>query len=149
MNSLKEFYIKHRELCRYTFFGIGTTLINWLVYAYLVTVHNADITIANLAAWFFAILFAFLTNKLFVFESLSFKPAIFLREMLTFFGARSLSGIFEIIGPGILIGIGISGAFLGIDGFWAKAIVSIIVVVANYVLSKIFIFKKTQKEKPD
>ncbi len=142
MNSLKEFYIKHRELCRYTFFGVGTTLINWLVYTYLVAVVNTDVTVANFVAWFFAVLFAFLTNKLFVFESLSFKPAIFFREMLTFFGARSLSGIFEIIGPGILIEIGVNGALFNVDGFWAKAIVSIGVIIANYILSKIYIFKK-------
>ena len=104
------------------------------------------IYLANAIAWVVAVLFSFFTNKLFVFESPSFRANIFWRELGTFIGTRLLSFLlFEELVFGILEALfsrmGISGAV------WvAKILVAVLVVVFNYVASKLVIFRKKKPE---
>lgn len=137
-----SFIKKHKEIIFYIIFGAGTTLINWIVYTLCVTVFNADITLSNTVAWLAAILFAFITNKLFVFESREWKFKQTVKEALSFLGSRILSGFIEIGCPVLLVYLGINQSFFGIDGGIAKLITNIIVIVLNYILSKLFVFKK-------
>lgn len=139
---MKKLYEKYKELIHYVFFGGATTAVNWLVYALLVELLHADITLSNAVAWVAAVLFAFITNKLFVFGSKSFAPAVVIREGLSFLGSRVLSGLIEIVGPTALMAIGLDMPLFGIDGFAAKLVVSIFVIAANYVLSKLLVFRK-------
>ena len=139
---MKKLYEKYKELIHYVFFGGATTAVNWLVYALLVEVLHADITLSNAIAWLAAVIFAFITNKLFVFESKSFAPAVVWKEALSFLGSRLLSGLLEIAGPTALMAIGLDMPLFGIDGFAAKLVVSIGVIVLNYVLSKLLVFRK-------
>lgn len=139
---MKFFYNKYKEQILYLAFGVVVTLVNWVVYAVLVTVVNLGITLSNAIAWAVTIITAFVTNKLFVFESKSVGKLSVLKEALFFLLSRITTGIFEIIAPSLLVFIGLNGMLFGIDGFYAKLIVSVIVVILNYILSKKIVFKK-------
>ncbi len=139
---MKNFYLKYKEQILYLAFGVIVTLVNWIVYALLVAVADIGITISNAVAWIAAVITAFITNKLFVFESTKNDKVSILKEASAFLMARISTGVFEVVAPSLLFLIGLDGMFFGIDGFYAKLIVSIIVVILNYILSKKFVFKK-------
>lgn len=139
---MKKLYEKYKELIHYLFFGGATTAVNWVVYGLLVELMGADITLSNALAWAAAVLFAFVTNKLFVFESKSFAPKVIFPEMATFLGSRVFSGLLEIWCPKLLMNAGLDQPLFGIDGFAAKLVVSIGVIVLNFVLSKLLVFRK-------
>ena len=126
----------------YLIFGVSTTLINWIVYTLLVSAANMSVTLSNGIAWVAAVSFAYVTNKLYVFESKSWKASVVAKEAVSFFGARVASGVFEIFLPALLIKIGLDQNFFGIEGFAAKLVVSVLVIVLNYIFSKLFVFKK-------
>lgn len=104
--------------------------------------NTIDIFIANVLAWVLAVIFAYVTNKLFVFESYSWNPKFVLRELALFVSARLATGVLEIFGVPFLADLGLNQTIFGIDGMVSKIIVSVLVVILNYVFSKIFIFKK-------
>ena len=137
-----KIWSKYKEVLLYLVFGLSTTAINWLIYMLFNGVFDVEMTISNGCAWGVAVLFAFLTNKWFVFESKCMTFGILFKEAMTFMGARIFSGLLEIFLPTFLFSIGIDQSLFGIQGFWAKLIVSFIVVFLNYILSKIWVFKK-------
>jgi putative flippase GtrA len=132
----------------YLFVGGATTLVNWCVYALLVRLGSFSITVGNGGAWIAGVIFAFITNKVYVFQSRSWKPSLVLREGSAFLGARIVSGLIEIAGVPFLFGLGLNHPLLGIEGFAAKVTVSVIVVILNYIFSKVFIFRKEKQEQP-
>ena len=123
----------------YLVVGGATTVVNFVVYSFLVYFSITGILVANAIAWCVAVLFAFFANKHFVFGSHDYKD--FLKEFYLFVLARGLSGVFEIFAPSGLIYLGLDTSFFGIEGFWAKFVVSVFVVIANYFFSKYLIFK--------
>lgn len=137
---MKEFYQKHKQVILYFTYGVFTSLVNVVLYAVLVPI--LGITASNAVAWFGAVVFAFVTNKLFVFDSKKWRTKETLKEAGTFLGARIFSGVLEIILPTVLFYIGLDYDLFGIEGFFAKIIVSIIVIILNYVLSKKIVFRK-------
>ncbi len=139
---MKELFIKHREGVLYLLFGVFVTLANWITYAFFVTVTDLGVTVSNAIAWFVAVVSAFITNKLFVFESRATDIKTIIKEAVSFLTSRVITGVFEILAPAWLIAVGLSQTLFDIDGFFAKLIVSIIVVVLNYVLSKLIVFRK-------
>ncbi len=82
MKKIKELFIKYKEIIMYLIFGVATTGVNWVVYSLLmkaVLVHapgsdDVKMTVSNVIAWIAAVIFAFITNKLWVFESKSWVP---------------------------------------------------------------------------
>lgn len=139
---IRRLFEKYKQIIFYLFFGVTTTVVNWVIYALLSRVMGADMTLANAVAWFGAVLYAFVTNKVFVFESRSMEKKLVLREGVKFFLSRALSGAFEILLPTALFAIGVRRSLFGLDGGIAKALVSIIVIVMNFVLSKFLVFTK-------
>lgn len=139
---MKNIYLKYKEQILYLVFGVIVTLVNWIVYAVLVAVADIGITLSNAVAWIAAVVTAFITNKLFVFESKKNDKTSVLKEAVAFLIARISTGVFEVIAPSLLFFIGLDGMLFGIDGFYAKLIVSVIVVILNYILSKKIVFKK-------
>lgn len=134
---------KYREIISYVFFGAATTFVNFAVYTLSVSVIGIDsLTAANLISWLFAVTFAFFTNKLFVFTSTSFAPHTVLREGITFIASRVLSGAVEVFLPEPLVWLGLDAALLGVEGSIAKLVVSIAVIILNYVFSKLLVFRK-------
>ena len=139
---MKELFKKYREVITYIFFGGLTSAINVVLYAILVSWCALDMTLSNGIAWFGAVVFAFITNKLYVFQSSSWRWKTAIKEGVAFFGSRILSGMVEIFLPTTLFYIGINQAIFGIEGFLAKIIVTIVVIILNYILSKAIVFRK-------
>ena len=117
----------------YVVFGTLTTLVNIVVYFLLDYVLGVNYIISNVVAWFLSVLFAYVTNRIWVFES---KSPDILKEMSLFFGGRIFSGILDTALLYLFIDI------LMIGDATSKIIVEIIIVVVNYVLSKLIVFKK-------
>ena len=136
---------KYREIIVYVIFGVATTAVNWIVYVIMQKLFHAEMTLSNGVAWVIAVLFAFVTNKLFVFESKTWQPEVVAREAATFVGARAITGLFETFSPTLLFRIGLDQTVFGIKGFVAKAIVSVVVIVLNYVFSKLLVFRKPKQ----
>ena len=145
MKRIKELLLKYKEVIMYLIFGVATTLVNWIVYSLLMKTSVVNMTVSNTIAWFTAVVFAYITNKLFVFESRSWNLAEVWKEVVNFFGARIATGVIEIGGLPLLYYIGVKQSLFGVEGFLAKILVSVIVVVLNYVFSKIFVFSKKDK----
>ncbi len=139
---MKGVWNKYREGILYLFFGGLTTLVNWITYILLVKGFSVNITAANAVAWMIAVIFAFVTNKRYVFRSEKTEKKALVREIGSFFAARVVSGVIEVVGPTLLMGIGLSQPLFGVPGFLAKLTVSVMVVLLNYLFSKWFIFKK-------
>lgn len=122
-----------KEIILYIVFGILTTVINILAFFGLYEVFDVDIILANVLAWIISVIFAYLTNRRFVFVS---KRENFIREMSLFFIARLSSLLLDTI----IVYIGIKT--LAIHALIVKVIANVIVVIFNYVVSKFIIFKK-------
>lgn len=150
------------EMLSYLFFGVMTTVVNFIVFFvsdkilgsssladFTVFNHTFRITfedISTLIAWIFAVLFAYITNKLWVFESKSTKPSVVVKEIVSFFGARIVSFVvFESFGFMVMRNIFINlGIFTSENApkWIAKILMAVAVVVFNYIMSKLVIFRK-------
>lgn len=136
MNNIKKLFLKYKSVISYLFFGICTTIVNVAFYNlcyYLLKIPNVPSTII---AWFLAVIFAFITNKLWVFDSKSFNLVILRHEIITFFGARILTGLLDIAIMFIAVDILLLNPMI-----W-KIISNILVIILNYIASKLIIFKK-------
>lgn len=138
---MKAFILKYKEILLYVVFGVLTTAINYI--AYIVLAHSLGINVAvsNGAAWLLSVIFAFITNKLYVFESKSFKAPVFIKEFLSFVACRLFSGFLDM---GIMI---VFVNMLHLNDFIVKIGSNIVVVIINYVLSKLLIFKRKESAK--
>lgn len=124
--------ILNRETITYLLFGIITTLINIAIYKFC-TYININYLIANIISWIISVLFAYITNRYFVFQK---KDNINLKELFSFISSRIFTGILD------LIFMFISVSILCLNDFLMKIISNIIVIIINYILSKTLIFKK-------
>lgn len=138
-----------KEVFMYLVFGVLTTVVSWasyLVFNRLISNisenSNLGINVSNVLSWIAAVLFAFVTNKLWVFESKSWKGSVVLRELGSFITARLATGCIEWFGVPLLVKVGVDQVILGTEGMLAKIIASVLVVIINYFFSKLLIFKK-------
>ena len=127
---------RHREVLLYLIFGGLTTLVSmlsfWLCYD-LLGVHEL---IANVVSWICAVSFAYFTNARWVFESRPATRRDRLREIVSFFAGRLATlGVEELI-------LLVFATWLGFDGLIVKLVAQVVVVVLNYVVSKLFVFRK-------
>lgn len=133
----KKYFVKYRELISYGFWGVMTTLVNYAVYFISRKLFGAENYLAcNLIAWTLAVVFAFVVNKIFVFESRSWERKLVLREAWQFLSARIFSGVLDMAIMWFFVDV------LGFSDVIIKIISNIIVIVLNYVLSKLIIFRK-------
>ena len=150
---VKRMFVKHKEIIMYLIFGVLTTVVSWGSYAIFEKVFkeaivdvNVLVAVSNVLSWVTAVLFAYITNKLFVFESKSFKPTVLFKEIGLFVGSRLLSGAVEWVGVPLLVWLGLNQTIFGIEGMLSKVLVSVIVVILNYILSKLIVFKKEKNK---
>jgi len=150
MNKLKK--LLNRETVLYLIFGVATTVVNYIVFHLLYNVlwQQENSLIANAGAFVAAVIFAFVVNKLFVFESRSWDLATLKREVPSFLAARVGSfgieeaGLFlaeKVLKLGGVVALSVAGITLD----WIMVVklgLSVVVVVLNYVFCKLFIFKK-------
>lgn len=124
---------KYREIIAYLIFGVLTTLVNIVVYFVASNLLGINYLISNFLAWFISILFAYITNRSYVFESTSSQ---FIKEAIKFFGSRLTTGLIDMGLMWLLV------SFTPIDDILIKILVNIIVIVLNYIFSKLFVFKE-------
>ena len=122
------------EMISYLVFGVLTTVVNIAVFSLCHEALGWGWELSNLLAWLLAVVFAFFTNKLFVFRSKSFRLRLFLWELISFFGARLLSLGVDMAGMWLLLDVA------GLPSLAAKIAVNVLVVIINYILSKLVIF---------
>ena len=123
------------ELIKYGICGALSTLLDIGVFWLLANVFNLYYLIANAIAWIVALFFSFLVNKYYVFESKSFKKEVWVKESVEFFGARGLACGIDMGGMYYLVSV------IGINKNYAKLIITVVVIIINYILSKYWIFK--------
>ena len=139
---IKDMYFKYKEIVNYLIVGGLTTLVSLGVYYGLVyTVLDPDkplqLQTANIASWIAAVTFAYFTNRKYVFES---KSPNMLQEAIKFYLARIGSLLMDM---GIMF-VGVT--LMGMNDKYVKLFVQVVVTVANYVFSKLFVFKKEKTE---
>lgn len=126
---------KYRETILYLFFGAFTTLVNIVSYLFFTRVILFNFMVANTLAWILAVLFAYVTNKFFVFESKRVEIRFLFKEFLSFVSFRLLSGVIEMVIMYIMIDL------LFVNDIIVKVFTNIVVIVLNYLFSKMIIFK--------
>ncbi|MGX7148313.1 GtrA family protein [Enterococcus ureasiticus] len=133
---MKELFHKYKEVISYLVFGVATTIVNLVIFFICKDILGIDYKISNAIGWFLSVLFAFFTNKYFVFVSNHEDISSFIREMLLFYWYRILSFVVDMALMILMI------EWMHISDFWAKMLTQVAVVVLNYFFSKFFIFKK-------
>ena len=136
LKKIADYYKNHQEGMRYLVFGALTTVVNIAIFIIFAKVFNLSTTISNIIAWIIAVLFAYITNKILVFKAKKDTFKVLLIEILFFFLAR----IFTLVLETIILVIFIDN--LHFNSFIMKIISNIIVIIVNFILSKILIFKK-------
>ena len=126
---------------RYLFFGGCTTGVNLISYIMLRRIFGIEFTIANITSITLAIMFAYIVNKVFVFESKTKTFKTLLPEALQFFGMRLGTMAVEVFGVVMLSSV------LGLDDVIAKLFIQVVVLVLNYMFSKFYVFKDKKNQK--
>ena len=134
--KIRELVQKHWDILSYLFFGGLTTVVNYLVYFPLYNWLQFSATVSNAVAWVFAVAFAYLTNKPFVFKSYDWSAKTVVPELTKFVGCRIGSGVVETV---LLL---LCVDWLNWNGNLMKILTSILVVIVNYVASKLIVFRK-------
>ncbi|MBS9337732.1 GtrA family protein [Fructobacillus parabroussonetiae] len=140
MKNLIDLYKKYEETILYLFFGGATFVVSVVTYSLFSAVMHWDYSLAYVASWFLAVLFAYLTNRIWVFKSEVRDFAGLFREIWQFYLARIVTGV---IGW-LILAFGVQILHQN-DLIW-NGIQNIFVIVSNYALSKLFIFKKLEGE---
>lgn len=128
-------FAKYKQTILYLIFGVLSTIVNILTYIFCTRNLNIEFLISNWIAWIIAVLFAYITNKFFVFESKKINIIFLIKELSSFVSCRLLSGIIEMILMYIMISL------MSLNDFIVKIITNVVVVVLNFIFSKLIIFK--------
>ena len=139
MNRLYSFIRKHKDIIIYLFFGGLTTLVSFAVYFSVYRYLSLSAGWSNVISWICAVVFAFVTNKPFVFHSYDWSVSVALPELGKFVGSRLLSGLLETAVLAVTVDL------LHLHNLAMKLIASVIVVILNYVFSKLIVFRTVQK----
>lgn len=129
---MKEIIQKNKEIIMYLIFGVLTTVVNIVVYYLFSNIIHMNYLFSNAMAWFLSVLFAYITNRKYVFNSNS--EQIF-KEALSFFSSRLATGLLDMFLMWFLVNFNLLNDVL------SKIVVNVIVVILNYILSKLIVFK--------
>ena len=136
LKKLAEWYRKHREGMRYLIFGALTTIVNIISYTLLYYILHIRNDISNIIAWVFGATFAYITNKLYVSESKVNKGKELVKEITYFYGCRLLT---LVVDQAIMI---FTVDKLSWNALLMKIVANIVVIILNFIFSKILIFTK-------
>lgn len=151
---IKKLFLKYKEIISYVFFGVLATVVNLVSFKLFELILGEKLyLVTNVVSWLITVIFAYFTNKLWVFESKSWKANVVIKELIGFFGARIFSLVVEEAGLWLMIDIchmgNISWDILSVNingNMIAKIIMQVVVVILNYVFSKLIIFKKKKND---
>lgn len=136
MKKLLEIYKKYREQIAYLFFGGCTFVVNMVVHLSCSYILKTSVLVSTLIAWVVAVVFAYVTNKLWVFENKTETFKEFAREIGSFFSGRIATLVMEEVILFVFV------KWLGLNEIVFKLIGQVLVIVANYFISKFIVFKK-------
>lgn len=136
IEKIKALIVQYWEVLSYLIFGVLTTVVNYCVYLPVYNILGLSASVSNVIAWVVAVAFAYLTNKPFVFKSHDWSAKTVIPELTKFVGCRVASGAAETL---ILL---VSVDLLHWNGNIWKLVTSVLVVVMNYIASKLVVFKK-------
>lgn len=136
IEKVKQLIQKHYDILAYLFFGVLTTVVNYIVYLPCYNLWGQKAVVSNVIAWAAAVVFAYLTNKPFVFRSHDWSLKTVIPELGKFVGCRLASGAAESV---IIL---VTVDLLGWNGNIWKLITSVLVVVLNYIASKLLVFRE-------
>ena len=139
IEKIKGLFAKYREKIVYLIFGVLTTAVSFGTY-YILRIFGVYYIASEIIAWAIAVAFAFVVNKLFVFEDKRRTPGVVFRQVWQFVSVRVGSGIIETALLWLLVDV------LSVNDMIAKIPVAVITVVINYVASKLLIFRKKDTE---
>ena len=136
MNKIIELYKKYKEIINYLIVGVLTTLVSIIIYFISTKIFHINYMISSAISWVGAVIFAYITNKKYVFLSKSETKKEIIIEIYQFFKYRIISFIIELLLMYAFVEL------IKIDDMISKIIVQVIVIILNYIFSKLFVFKK-------
>ena len=137
--KIRKLFLRYYDLIMYLVFGVMTTAVNYLVYLPCYNLFGLSASVSNMISWVVSVAFAFLTNKPFVFRSHDWSAKVVWPELVKFVGCRVGSGVMETV---ILF---VTVDTLRWNGNIWKLVTSVLVVVVNYVGSKLLVFRKKEE----
>lgn len=135
MKNIKKLIAGYREAVMYLFFGGCTTLVNFAVYWLCTRPVNMGEGTATAVAWVLSVLFAYVTNRKWVFESSAKGARAIAGEMANFFAGRAATGVMDLV---IML---VSVKLLGLPDMVMKILSNVLVIILNYFISKWIVFK--------
>lgn len=172
IEKIKTLWTKHREVLMYLIFGVMTTVVGWSVY-YAVLLGGRAIfeipagettsaryfvlyTVAQIIQWVCAVLFAFFTNRAWVFTDADKSTSLW-KQLVPFAGGRVVTlGLDYVITIGLTLGLGalipawtsaqMFGKTVNLCELASKLVAAVVVIICNYVISKLFVFKKKKEQ---
>lgn len=136
IRKIRELSEKYWDVITYLFFGVLTTVVNFVVYLPVYNLLGLSAAVSNAIAWAVSVAFAYLTNKAFVFKSHDWSVKTVIPELTKFVGCRIASGAAE---TAILL---VTVDLLHWNGNLWKLVTSVLVIIVNYLASKLLVFKK-------
>ena len=133
MNNIKK--LINKETILYVIFGVLTTIVNLIAYYLFSNIININYLISNAIAWIISVVFAYITNKFFVFNSSYINKDVIIEEFIKFMNCRLISGLSEVVLLFLFVDLLLMNDIVG------KLIIGILVAVINFIFSKVFIFK--------
>lgn len=135
MEKMKALFAKHREAILYLFFGGCTTLVNFAVYWFFTRPVNVGTVGASVLGWLLSVLFAYATNRKWVFESAARGARAVIGEMAKFFAGRIATGVMDVAIMFIAVDL------MGAPDMVMKILSNVLVIILNYFISKMLVFK--------
>lgn len=131
-----KIFKKYKEVILYVFFGGCTTLVNIVIYFICAHAVSLNTTISTIISWIVSVTFAYTTNKIWVFESRNKRSTDLFKEIVSFYGCRLTTGIIDLLIMILFVDI------LKFNDMIIKILSNILVIVLNYIASKVYIFTK-------
>ncbi|MGG7099049.1 GtrA family protein [Clostridium sardiniense] len=129
-------YNKFKEQILYIVFGVLTTAINIISFFLCTRLFGIGLMASNIIAWIASVIFAFVTNKIYVFDSRNYSLKVVTKELVDFTISRGATGVLDMGLMYLFVSV------IHIEDMASKIIINIIVIILNYVLSKLYVFKK-------
>ena len=133
---IRQLYDRYQEKILYLIFGALTTAVNYGVYWLCAHPLNLSVVLSTVIAWVVAVVFAYVTNRRWVFHSEASTAKEYAREFVSFFLCRLGTGLLDMALMYLLVDQ------LRLNDMVMKALVNVLVIILNYIASKLLIFKK-------
>lgn len=140
-----SFLLKHKELILYTAVGVSAVVLNWMTYSLFM--EFMPMVMANTMSWALTLVFTFVANKIFVFQSRCFERSVLKKEAISFITTRGVTGFLEVVAQPQLYAWGMNRPLFGVDGLEAKITVCVILSIVNYLGTKLIVFPESNSKR--